>query len=42
MDMNQSSVRVGSDERADLSQQDRNNFKRLTAILVASFKRKRT
>lgn len=29
-------------ERADLSQKDRNDFKRLTAILVASFKRRRT
>ena len=28
-------------ERADLSQQDRNDFKRLTAMLVESFKRKR-
>lgn len=29
-------------ERADLSQQDRNDFKRLTAILVESFKGRRT
>ena len=28
-------------ERADLSQQDRNDFKRLTAMLVESFRRKR-
>lgn len=28
-------------ERADLSQQDRNDFKHLTAMLVESFKRKR-
>lgn len=28
-------------ERADLSQQDRNDFKRLTAKLVESFKRRR-
>ena len=28
-------------ERANLSQQDRNDFKRLTAMLVESFKRKR-
>lgn len=27
-------------ERADLSQRDRNDFKRLTALLVATFKRK--
>ena len=29
-------------ERADLSQQDRNDFRRLTAGLVEAFKRKRT
>ncbi|WP_298744558.1 hypothetical protein [uncultured Brevundimonas sp.] len=28
-------------ERADLSRQDRNDFKRLTAILVESFKGRR-
>jgi hypothetical protein len=28
-------------ERADLSQGDRNDFRRLTALLVASFRRKR-
>lgn len=29
-------------ERADLSQQDRNDFKRLTVILVGMFKGKQT
>ncbi len=29
-------------ERSDLSQQDRNDFKRLTALLVEMFKRKQT
>ncbi len=28
-------------ERSDLSQQDRNNFKQFTALLVAAFERKR-
>jgi len=29
-------------DRADLSQQDRNDFKRLTAMLVEAFKRRKT
>ena len=29
-------------DRADLSQQDRNDFRRLTACLVEAYKRKRT
>ena len=29
-------------ERADLSQQDRNDFRQLTALLVKTFKRKKS